>query len=77
MGNGITEDNDANIEEGEEGEVIEIERSVERSVDLDEEAEEEEEDVEPKLTYERIGHDAAHVMKSDTATCLTLHERVM
>lgn len=42
----------------------------------DEDEEEDDDDVEPKLTYDRIGNDVASIMKTDTASCLTLYERV-
>lgn len=42
----------------------------------DQEDGDDDDDVEPKLTYTRIGHDVANVMKTDTANCMTFHERV-
>ena len=50
----------------------------EEEVAPEEEAEEEEDDddIEPKLTYDRIGNDVAALLKIDTASCLTLYERV-
>lgn len=43
----------------------------------DEQEDEEEEDTEPKLTYDRIGNDVMTILQTDTATCLTVYEKVI
>ena len=42
----------------------------------EDETTDDDDDTEPKLTYDRVGNDVANVMRKDTATCLTLYERV-
>ena len=65
--NGVT------TEEG--NDEAQLETSLERKENFDED-EDDDEDVEPKLTYDRIGNDVANIMKTDTASCLTLYEKV-
>lgn len=50
--------------------------TIENSTEHGEE-DEDEDDVEPKLTYDRVGNDVLNILKTDSASCLTLYERVM
>ena len=36
----------------------------------------EEEEVEPKLKYERLSNDIAHILKKDAASCISVHSKV-
>lgn len=48
--------------------------TIENSTEHGEE-DEDEDDVEPKLTYDRVGNDVLNILKTDSASCLTLYER--
>lgn len=38
--------------------------------------EEDDEEVEPKLKYERLSNDIAHILKKDAASCIAVHPKV-
>lgn len=55
-----------------------VEQAAEISqVFLADDADDDEEEVEPKLKYERLSNDIAHILKIDASSCIAVHPKVL
>ncbi len=55
-----------------------VEQAAEMSqVFLADDADDDEEEVEPKLKYERLSNDIAHILKKDASSCIAVHPKVL
>jgi len=55
-----------------------VEQAAEISqVFLSDDADDDEEEVEPKLKYERLSNDIAHILKIDASSCIAVHPKVL
>lgn len=53
-----------------------VEQAAEMSRSFVADDEEEDEEIEPKLKYERLSNDIAHILKNDAASCIAVHPKV-
>lgn len=55
-----------------------VEQAAEISqVFLADDADDDEEEVEPKLKYERLSNDIAHILIKDASSCIAVHPKVI
>ena len=65
----------SNREEDEESSYEEYSEEGEEEEEYEEEDEEEEE--EPKLKYHRLGFSVVEILKSDSASCMAVHDKFL
>jgi hypothetical protein len=58
-------------------EEVEDGEGEEEEEDDEEDDEEEEEEEEPKLKYQRLGASMSEILKNDTASCMTVHDKFL